>query len=401
MRWLRLVRVGLKALTSHPMRTFFMMAGTILGVASLTVVMAMNDGARASLEERLAEFGTDLIRIRAGGEREGGPASRGQLTLDDARAIRSQVDGLDSVVPSFFQLDVEARHKDADARTLVVAASPEVMEDSSYELERGRPINDLDDEVMARVCLIGPTLQEDLFGDEDPVGKRVLINRVGFRVVGVLSPQGAMPNGIDFDNRAVMPLMTGMRRVFHVDDVSAINARTLDEALIPGQVETIRELLRKRHRIGPGQDEDFRVRTASGFMEWRMAMVNQISLLLGILAALSLVVGGVVLMNIMLVSVGERTREIGLRRALGASGKDVMMQFLAESVVVNLVGLTLGTLLGVLVFLAISHFVPDMAARFSLRGLGIATAFSVAVGMGFGTLPAKKAASLSPVEALR
>jgi ABC-type antimicrobial peptide transport system permease subunit len=379
-----------------------MMAGTVLGVGSLTVVMAMNDGARAQLEEHLSEFGADMIRIRSGGGSMRGPGSSdATMTLGDAAAIDREIDGLEAVYPSYFAMDADVRHKEKSLRSMVSAVTGESMSDPFYDLDAGRHLAFQDEEVLARVALIGPAIAEEFFGSENPIGKRIQVNRVGFRVVGLFKPQGIHHHGFDLDTRVAIPLSTGMRRVFKVDYLTGISVKVSDETQIGMIEEQITQLLRKRHRILPGREDDFRTRTATGIMQFRLETTNTLSLLLGSLALLSLVVGGVVLMNIMLVAVGERTREIGLKRALGASARDILGQFLAESVAVSFLGMMLGTAMGTLVYLLLGWLTPDMAVVFSVRGLLLSLAFSGLVGIGFGTLPARKAAALTPVEALR
>jgi putative ABC transport system permease protein len=402
MRAWRLAREGLRALASHRLRTLFMMAGTMLGIASLTVVMAMNEGARSQLERRLDRFGSDTIRVRSGGMRmRGSGRSSTTLTLDDARAIALQVPDLVSVNPSLFIPEADVKHKGANSTSLVIGVTDDFEDSNINEVTRGRSIDRRDLESNARVCLVGETVQNNLFGGEDPIGKRLMVNRVQFKVVGMLAQQGAMPNGMDFDDRILIPLTTAMRRVFRVDYISGMTIISATPDRMEEQAEEVSDLLRRRHHIDPGEEDDFRVITAAGIAEWRLETVNKLSALLGALALLCLVVGGVVLMNIMLVSVAERTQEIGIRRSLGASGRDIYTQILTESVVVNLLGMLLGTLVGVGVFLVLERVLTEMPAVFSLRGLGLAIAFSAVVGIGFGTLPARRAATLNPVEALR
>jgi putative ABC transport system permease protein len=402
MRTWRLVREGVGALLSHRLKTLFMMAGTMLGIASLTVVMAMNDGARQELESNLDRFGSDAIRIRSGGERmRGSGRSETTLKLEDARAIEREIDDVYSVNPTLFIQEADVKHKANSSTALVIGVTAEFEDSNLNEVDRGRPLDQADMDNLSRVCLVGETVKKNIFDDQDPLGKRVMVNRVQFRVVGMLARQGTLPHGLDLDDRILIPLTTAMRRVFRVDYISGITVTSSDPDNIEEQAEAIGELLRLRHHIAPGEEPDFRLVTAAGIAQWRLETVNKLSALLGALAGLCLLVGGVVLMNIMLVSVGERTQEIGLRRSVGASGRDIFLQILTESVVVNFLGMVAGTSLGVGVFLILGRFMPDVPAVFSMRGLVLAVLFSALVGIGFGTLPARRAAALSPVEALR
>ncbi len=402
MRLLRLAAEGLTVLTRNRIRALFMTIGTVLGIASLTAVMAMNDGARAQLEQHLNRFGADKIRVHAGGGRmhHGGERSS-TLTLEDGKAVALQVAGVESVNALLFIPETDVRHEGSSSKAIVIGTSPEGLDSPMNELDSGRGFDRTEADEMARVCLVGPALQDKIFGGADPMGERLMVNQVAFTVIGILKPQGMGFGGMNIDERVVIPISTAMRRVFRVEYVSALEIASNDRERIEQQAEEIRKLLAERHHINAGEEEDFHVMTASGMAEFRLAAVNNLSLLVGSLALLCMLVGGAVMMNILLVSVGERTREIGLRRSVGASRNDIFVQFLTESVVVNLVGMVAGIVLGFGVALVLSTVLPEMPVVFSLKGAGMAVGFSVLVGLGFGTLPARRAARLSPVEALR
>lgn len=402
MKAARLAREGLRALSEHPLRTLFMMAGTVLGIASLTVVMAMNDGARTSLERRLEGFGYDMIRIRAGGRRQSGTGVRNTtLKVADARAIAIQVEGLGLISPMYYTRETVVKYKSANTTTRAIGVTQDIFEMREMEIAAGRAFDARDEDQMRRVCVLGQTVIDAVFSGDDPVGKNILVNRVSLRVIGTLTPRGMTGHGHDRDDLILLPLSTAMRRVDRVDYVNGINIQSEDLERIDAQADEIEALLRERHHIDEGEEDDFVCFTAGDIMEFRMRTVNQLSVLLGALALLCLVVGGAVLMNIMLVSVGSRTQEIGLRRALGASSRDIFSQFLVESVVVNLMGMLTGTILGYGVAWLVEALVEDMPTTFSWSGLGMAAGFSLVVGVGFGTLPARRAARLQPVEALR
>ena len=402
MKAARLAREGLRALSEHPLRTLFMMTGTILGIASLTVVMAMNDGARTTLEQRLEMFGYDMIRVRAGGMQQTGTGRRDTtLKIPDAQAIAVQVEGLGLISPMYRTHETAVKYRNANTTTRAVGVTQDIFEMREMEIAKGRAFDALDEDQMRRVCVLGQTVIDALFSGEDPVGRNIQANRVSLRVIGTLVPRGAAGPGHDRDDLILLPLSTAMRRLDRVDYVNGINIQTEDLDRIDAQAEEIEAILRERHHIDPGEEDDFMVFTAGDIMEFRMRTVNQLSILLGALALLCLVVGGAVLMNIMLVSVGSRTTEIGLRRALGASSRDIFAQLLVESVVVNLLGMVVGTGLGYVVSWVVGRLVEDMPATFSWTGLALAAGFSLVVGVGFGTLPARRAASLQPVEALR
>ena len=253
---------------------------------------------------------------------------------------------------------------------------------------------------MARVCVIGRTIQRELFGDRNPIGERIYINQVALTVKGVLQQRGTSAMGGDFDTRVLVPITTAMRRVMNVDYVGAIRIVTRDPALMPQQAEAIRQLIHDRHGINPAEEDDFRIVTAEIIAELARGTSRTLSLLLVALAALSLIVGGVVLMNILLISVAERTQEIGLRRAVGATRGDIFAQFVAESLAVTVLGMVLGSLVGLGASAALPRFTPIMAVP-SWEPFALALAFALLVGTFFGVQPARRAARLHPVEALR
>jgi len=264
----------------------------------------------------------------------------------------------------------------------------------------GEGISEQDVATMARVCVIGQTIKRELFGNADPIGESIHVNNVRLRVTGVLEKRGTSPMGGDFDNRVIVPITTAMRRVMNIDHVGAVRIITRNVSLMPKQADDIRALIHKRHHITPPQEDDFRIVSPMVIAELARGTSRTLSILLVALAGLSLLVGGVVLMNILLISVGERQKEIGLRRAVGATRKDIVHQFLTESLAVTFLGMALGCGLGagISMFLARATKIP---ALLSWEPFALATVFALLVGTFFGVQPARKAAALDPVEALR
>jgi putative ABC transport system permease protein len=264
----------------------------------------------------------------------------------------------------------------------------------------GEEIADEDVATMARVCVIGETVRRELFGQTDPIGERLYINKVALTVKGVLQSRGTSPMGSDFDSRVIIPITTAMRRVMNVDYVGAIRVITEDASLMSQQAQQIRDLIHQRHHIRPPEEDDFRIITAEIIAELARGTSGTLSMLLLALASLSLIVGGVVLMNILLISVAERTQEIGLRRAVGATRRDIFAQFLTESLAVTMLGTVLGSLIGLGVSVALPRLTPIVAIP-SWEPFILALAFALLVGTFFGVQPARRAARLHPVEALR
>ena len=402
MKAARLARQGIESLTGSPLRTFFMMVGTLLGIASLTVVEAMNQGTSDMFEKQMESFGAQNIRVRAGGFMQhmaGG--STGKLTLQDAQALALEVDGLEAISPMVRSMEITVRNGNATRMVMAMGVTEDLLRVSTDKVVEGRFFSGNDNDRMSRVVLIGPRVRSELFGDEEVIGRNISVNRVNFKIIGTLGPRGLSPRGDDLDDRIVMPLATAMNRLMKVDSLGGIDILSSLPDNMEEQAKAISEVLRRRHHITPPDPDDFMVFTAAMAMRFRQSATGSLTLLLSALALLCMVVGGVVMMNILLVSVGERTQEIGLRRALGASRKDVFMQFLFESVVVNLLGMVAGTVLGVGVYLVLSLLFADLPLAFSFKGMAMAIGFSTAVGLVFGTFPARRAAGLNPIEALR
>ena len=403
MRMFRIAGEGIHSLAANKMRTFFMMAGTIVGIAALTVIMAIGKGTEKKVMKRVENFGPRAMMLIAGdGPAKPPPDTRiTTLTLDDAEAIRDQIPDLEIVTPQAWQFDVNLKHEANQIQTVVWGVEPEWHDAWNWYVSEGEEITDEDVTTISRTCVIGSSVKRDLFGGGNPLGKSLYINNVSLTVKGVLQHRAsAGGGGGDFDNRIVIPITTAMRRVMNVDHVGAIRIVTTDASLMPDQTDQIERLLRERHGITQALDDDFRMITPLIIAKMARGTSRTLSVLLMALAGLSLLVGGVVLMNILLISVAERTREIGLRRALGATRGDVFTQFLTESLSVTCLGMLLGSALGAAVSLAIGKLTP-MPAVISWQPFVIAITFALLIGSFFGVQPARRAARLHPVEALR
>ncbi len=403
MRIARLAGQGLSALAAHRLRSLFMMAGTVAGVAALVVIMAIGRGTERKVMERVNNFGPRAIMLDAGGGKQMGPPDMNVTTMtqQDCEAIRSSgIEGLELVTPMAWGVRLPVKREAYQIRAMLWGVEPAWHQSYEWWTSRGETIGEQDVATLARVCLIGQTVAEELFPGEDPLGQRIYVNKVALTVKGVLVERGTSPGGEDFDVRVIVPITTALRRVLNVDHLGAVRVVSRDAALIPRQARALRELMIQRHHIVPPQEEDFRIITPEVVAATARGISRTLSWLLVALASLSLLIGGVVMMNILLVSVGERTREIGLRRALGASQRDIFLQFLAESLTVTLSGMVLGSLAGWLVSLALDRLTA-LPVVVSWEPFALSLGFALAVGTFFGVQPARRAARLRPVEALR
>lgn len=402
MRLLRIAKEGTRALAAHKLRTFFMMAGTIIGIAALTVIMAVGKGTEKKVMKRVNAFGAHAIMITAGGGKGFSPPQEGitTLRLEDAEAVRTQTGGVDVVAPFAVKRGMSIKAGGNQVQTTVMAVAPEWHDAWEWYAADGEPITAEDTAAMSRVCLLGTLTAKDLFGDQNPIGEYIQIGNVRFKVKGILQERGVSPMGDEFDRRLVIPLTTGLRRLFNQDYITNIRVKVKDSGRIESIAAEVRQFLHERHHITPPKEDDFAIFSAADIAKMARGISGTLTYLLGALAGLSLLVGGIVLMNILLISVGERIKEIGLRRALGATRRDVFMQFLTESLAVTISGMVIGSVLGWLVSIILAR-VTQFPVVISWEPFALALGFAMIVGVFFGVQPARRAARLKPVEALR
>jgi len=314
--------------------------------------------------------------------------------------IRSQVDGVAAMSPTIMKGGMTVRAGAAHTQAMVFAVEPDWHEAWDWYVQQGDAISADDMSSLARVCVLGTSLARELFGDTSPVGQYVQIGNVRFLVNGVLESKGSSPMGSDMDNRALIPLTTGMRRLFNQEHLSQIRLKVKDPDQLEAIADNIRSLLRQLHQITPAEEDDFRVRSAADVAKFVRGVSGTLSTLLTALAALSLIVGGIVLMNILLISVSERTKEIALRRALGATQRDIFTQFLSESLAITLLGMLVGSVLGWAIGGWLAAF-TELPVGISWQPFGLAVTSALVVGLVFGVQPARQAARLNPAGALQ
>ena len=398
----RIVREGFRSLGANKLHAFFMMAGTVVGIAALVVTMAAGRSTQVKVMERVNSWGPDAIMITAGGGTGFSPPQEGVTTLrlEDAEAIRNLVGDRGVVAPFAVARGMTIISGSAQYQGMIQGIEPEWHDAWNWYPEKGEGITAEDVAGMARVCVLGRNVARNLFGDADPVGEYVEIRNVRFQVKGVMELRGQTPGSENFDDRTVVPLSTALRRMFNRDYISNIRVKVADTRDLEPMTEQIRELLHERHHINPPQEDDFAIFSAIEVARQVQGVSGTLNILLTTLSGLSLIVGGIVLMNIMLISVGERTHEIGLRRALGAGKRDIFVQFLAESWVVTLIGTAFGELLGIAAIVVLSRWF-GLPLLLSAESLAMGAVVAFAVGTVFGLQPASRAANLHPVEALR
>lgn len=409
MRTGRLLGQALKGLSRNRLRTFFMMAGITVAITVLTVVLSAGMGARERIMERVRVFGLESMMIWAGGPTDqtrvgpgeaSGSAVTATLKIDDADAIRAELGRIREVAPFSRAGQMEVRWRDRSFTAPVFGVTPEWVDVWDWPVARGAFITHEDNEAMARVAAIGPTVVQELFGDENPLGQVIQVGGVPFEVTGVLGVKGMSAGGGDMDNRVYVPLVTYQRRVANVDYLTGIRAQVEDLGEMEAAVADITALLRERHGIAPDAVEDFRITTPTEITAMVEEMQGAFNLFLILVAGIALVVGGVVVANIMLLAVGERRKEIGLRLAVGAKARHIHRQFLLESAGVAFLGGVGGILLGFAGNLVMERF-TGTPAILTWHVLAAGVLFSTVVGVVAGLHPARKAAVMTPVDALR
>jgi putative ABC transport system permease protein len=399
-------RIALRALLANKMRSILTLLGIIIGVGAVIAMIAVGSGAKKRIEEQIASMGSNLLVVMSGSATSGGirfgAGTVPTLTLEDARAIASEIPGVKYVAPAYNGI-AQVVFGNQNWSTLIYGSTPEIFEIREWGLVSGRSLTQQDIDGAAKVCILGKTVAENLFGGLDPIGEIVRIKKIPFTVIGVLSPKGQSTWGQDQDDIIFVPLTTAQKRLFGMQFpgmVRSISVQAMGPEVMKNVEEQITELLRQRHRIPQGQDNDFTVRNLTEVASRAEESAKVMSLLLGAIASISLIVGGIGIMNIMLVSVTERTREIGIRMAVGAKGKDILLQFLIESLMLSLMGGILGIAIGMVGTLVLVHF-TQWPTLFSLKAILLAFLFSGSVGVFFGFYPARKASLLNPIDALR
>ena len=401
-------RTAAHALRVNKLRSSLTMLGIVIGVAAIIAMVAVGAGARARVAEQIQSLGSNLILVTAGSTTtrgvRGGQGSGVTLTEDDAIALQREIPAVQAAAPTWGRA-MHVVHGNLNWGTLVGGVTPEWLEVKEWGIVDGRPITAEDHRVAGKVALVGQTAAHNLFGDENPLGQTIRILRVPFTVVGVLDRKGQNISGQDQDDTVMIPLSTARKKLFgripgKARAIWVVTVKIWEGEDFAAADAQIRELLRQRHRLQPDQDDDFTLRDPTEMVQAHEEASRVMAYLLAAIGSVSLLVGGIGIMNIMLVSVTERTREIGLRMAVGARSRDILTQFLVEAVILALIGGGLGIAVGLGGSRAIGYF-AEWRTLIPAEAIVLAFGFAAGVGILFGFYPARKAARLDPIEALR
>ena len=398
-----LLKMAALSLIANKLRTFLTMLGIIIGVCSVIAMVSVGQGVKKNVVDSISRLGSNMLIVMSGssnrGGVRGGAGSVQTLTYDDAEAIKSKIKNISFVSPTV-QTSSQVVYGHENWSTTVTGVIPEYVSIQSLTMQSGIFFSEHDVDVRNRVAVIGTTVATNLFGTVNPVGKKIRIGNAPYTVIGLIASKGQSTGGQDQDDVVLIPLTTAQERLLGITYVRSINVQVSTSDKMDEVQENIEKLLRQRHRIRQGSDDDFNVRNLTSLMETMSETTTMITLLLGSIAGISLIVGGIGIMNIMMVSVTERTREIGIRKAIGATYNSIMLQFLIESTMISILGGIIGIFLGIALAKAISEF-GGFTTVISSLSIIASFGFSLFVGIFFGMLPARKAARLDPIDALR
>ncbi len=403
MRWLEILTIAFDALIRNKMRSLLTMLGIIIGVAAVIAMIAVGQGASFSVESQIASLGQNVLMIFPGASARGGVShgagSMSSLTVEDADAILDQCPSVAFISPNVRAMS-QIISGNLNWSTTVQGGSVGYFSIRDWKLDKGEFFEDADVRAASKVCVIGKTVADNLFQGSDPIDQVIRIRNIPFKVVGLLKPKGQNVSGQDQDDLIIAPYTTVQKRLLGVAHIWGIQVSAVSKEKIFTAQQEITNVLRVRHRLQPWEDNDFTIRNQTDIAETATATSKIMTILLGSIASVSLLVGGIGIMNIMLVSVTERTREIGIRMSIGARRRDILSQFLMEAMVLSLIGGFTGIVIGVTGSNLISKFAgwPTLVSEGSIL---LAVIFSMAVGVFFGYYPARKAANLNPIDALR
>jgi putative ABC transport system permease protein len=404
MNYSNLFRIAIRALIRNKLRAFLTMLGIIIGVASVIAMLAIGEGSKQKMRKQISSMGTNMVMVMPNMQRRGGvslgSSSSVALKYSDVVALRNESTAISSVSPEI-RASGQVIYSNQNTQTTVYGVSEEYLGIKKLEILSGRFFNANEIKNMSKVCILGQTVVENLFGaGADPVGQSIRIKNLPFQIIGVLKDKGESGMGQDQDDLILAPYTTVQRRLAAIDYINGIYASAISEEKSPAAIAEVEEILRRTHKLKESAENDFRVMSQTELLKTITSITDIMTYLLGAIAGISLLVGGIGIMNIMFVSVTERTREIGLRMSIGGRGKDIMKQFLAESIILSILGGMMGVIFGYLLARLAGSLMSSQAI---VKTQSVVLAFAVCfvIGVFFGWYPARKAANLNPIDALR
>lgn len=400
------LKIALNSLKVNKMRSALTSLGIIIGVSAVIIMLAIGTGASEKVQKNMESMGSNILTVRSASAKSGGVrmgiGTKPSLTDSDAKAIVKNIEGIDAVAVLSSE-NKQLMYGNQNWSSTVYGISPQYLYIKNYELDEGRTFSPEDLQNTAKVALIGSTVANELFGDLNPVNKTIRVGNVPFKVIGILKTKGAS-GPFDQDDLVMIPITTAQKKVFGTafpGTVSQILIKGKDTDSLDAITKEIENLLKARHKIGKTQANDFEIRNSAEFQEKMKSTVNTFAILLASIASVSLLVGGIGIMNIMLVSVTERTKEIGIRMAIGARASDIRWQFLIESFLLSMIGGLIGVITGIVGAWSVGLLSSDLTPSISISSIFLSLGFSALVGIGFGYYPAHKASLLNPIDALR
>jgi putative ABC transport system permease protein len=404
MNYSNLFRIAIRALIRNKLRAFLTMLGIIIGVASVIAMLAIGEGSKVNITKEMSSMGTNMVMVMPNVQRRGGvslgASSSMALKYSDVEAIRNEAASVDAVSPEV-RATGQVIFSNQNTQTTIYGVSEEYLTIKKLEILSGRLFNSNELKSMAKVCILGQTVVENLFGaGADPVGLTIRVKNLPFLIIGILKDKGESGMGQDQDDLILAPYTTVQRRLAAIDYINGIYASAKSEDKSAQAITEVSEILRRTHKLKESEENDFRVMSQSELIETVSSITDILTILLGAIAGISLLVGGIGIMNIMFVSVTERTREIGLRMSIGGRGTDILKQFLVESILLSVLGGVLGVVFGYLIARGAGSLM-DIPPVIKVRTVVLAFTVCFAIGVFFGWYPARKAANLNPIDALR
>ena len=397
-----LLKICIKALLNNKTRCFLTMLGIIIGVAAVIAMLAIGNGSKQSIRAEIGQMGSNMIMVSPGNGQFGGVRQSGSsmqtLKLADYEAIVQQASYVDKITPTV-QASGQAIKGSNNTPTTIYGVNDQYLDIRGYKIASGSCFTESDILHAAKVCVVGQTVVDELFDGQDPIGQTIRFNQIPMKIVGVLEAKGYNSMGMDQDDLLLAPYTTVQKRILAINYIQGITCSALSEEYTDQAIDEITRIIQTNHDIKIGQENDFNVRSQQEMMETMSSIMDMLTVLLAAVAGISLVVGGIGIMNIMYVSVTERTREIGLRMSIGAKGRQILLQFLIESIIISVAGGVIGVLLGVVAAKVISLF--GMATAVSSFSIVLSFLVCVFTGIFFGWYPARKASNLNPIDALR